>query len=114
MTVAQKQEIKTIIESQIKSITKELAYLETQLKPVDKDCSLDNVDHASRAQQQNVTFHRFEEYTKRYNRLTATLNRVSSDDYGICKECEEEISIERLKLLPESNYCIDCMNELGL
>jgi len=114
MTIIEKQELKSIIESQIETLAKELAQLKTQLKPVDKDCSLDNVYHAGRHQEQNIIFHRFEEYTKRYNRLIATLNRVEHEDYGVCKECEEDISIERLKLIPESEYCIACMNELGL
>jgi len=114
MTIAQRQELKSIIESQIDTLSKELAVLKTQLKPVEKDCSLDNVYHEGRHQEQNIIFHRFEEYTKRYNRLIATLSRVEHEDYGICKECEEDISIERLKLIPESEYCISCMNELGL
>jgi len=113
MTNIEKNELKKIIETQIATLTKELAYLKTQLKPVEKDCSLDNVYHAGRHQEQNITFHRFEEYTKRYNKLMATLNRVEREDYGVCKECEEDISIERLKLIPESEYCIDCMNELS-
>ena len=114
MTKTDKQTLKSIIESQIETLTKELAYLQTQLKPVEKDCSLDNVYHEGRRQEQNIIFHRFEEYTKRRNRLIATLNRIERADYGVCKECEEDISIERLKLVPESEYCIDCMNELGL
>lgn len=48
MTITEKQELKSIIESQIETLAKELAYLKTQLKPVDKDCSLDNVYHAGR------------------------------------------------------------------
>lgn len=114
MTTAQREELKSIIEAEIEKLAQELAYLKTQLKPVDKDCSLDNVYHAGRHQEQNIIFHRFEEYTKRYNRLIATLNRVENEDYGICKECEEEIALERLRLIPESEYCISCMNELGL
>lgn len=114
MTITEKQELKNIIESQMATLSKELAYLQTQLKPVDKECSLDNVYHAGRHQEQNIIFHRFQEYTKRYNKLMATLNKIKSEDYGVCKECEENISIERLKLIPESEYCIDCMNELGL
>lgn len=114
MTITEKEDLKNIIASQIKALEKELAYLKTQLKPVEKDCSLDNVYHAGRYQEQNITFHKFEEYTKRYNKLIATLNRVESKDYGICKECEEDIPIERLKLIPESEYCIDCINEFGL
>lgn len=113
MTVTEKKQLKIIIESQIATLAKELAQLKTQLKPVEKDCSLDNVYHEGRHQEQNIIFHRFQEYTKRYNRLIATLNKVEHEDYGVCKECEEDISLERLKLIPESEYCIKCMNELG-
>ena len=114
MTTIEKEQLKSIVQSQIETLTKELAYLKTQLKPVDRDCSLDNVYHEGRHQEQNIIFHRFEEYTKRYNRLIATLSKIEHEDYGVCKECEEDISIERLKLIPESEYCIDCMNALGL
>jgi len=114
MTDTEKQQLKNVIESQIETLEKELEYLKAHLKPVDKDCSLDNVYHAGRQQEQNIIFHRFEEYTKRYNRLIVTLNKVQREDYGVCKECEEDIPIERLKLMPESEYCIDCLNELGL
>jgi len=40
--------------------------------------------------------------------------KIDTPEYGVCKECEEEISLERLRLMPESVYCVECMNELGL
>jgi DnaK suppressor protein len=65
-------------------------------------------------QDQNVNIQRFEVAKIRLNRLKIAYLKVDSDEYGICKECEEDINIERLKLMPESEYCVACMNELGL
>ena len=65
-------------------------------------------------QDQNINIKRYEVAKKILNKLHATCLNVDSDEYGICRECEEDINIERLKLIPESKYCVACMNELGL
>ena len=36
------------------------------------------------------------------------LKRIENDTYGVCAECEEEISPKRLKALPWAKYCIRC------
>ena len=89
MTTTEKQQLNNIIQPQREIFREESAYLKTQLKPINKDYSLNNVHHVGRHQEQNIIFHRFKKY-------------------------EDDISIERLKLIPESEYCIDCMNDLGL
>jgi len=114
MNKEKKEELKKIIETEIAALTQEVKTLQTQLKPVEKDCSLDNVYHEGRKQEQNIIFHRFEEATKRLNRLIAALGDIEKESYGVCQECEEDIPFERLKLVPESKYCVACMNELGL
>ena len=37
---------------------------------------------------------------------------IENNEYGICKRCEENISIKRLKVRPVARYCIDCKTEL--
>jgi len=69
--------LQNIVESSIESLTDELQKLESSLKPIKKNCTLDG-------------------------------------EYGVCQECDEEISLERLKLLPESTHCVECLNRLGL
>ena len=114
MTQEEKQELKNIIENEIDLLTNEIAVIQAQLKPIKKDCSLDSIDHKMLKQDQNINIQRFEVAKKRLNRLKVAYLQIDNENYGICKECEEEINIERLKLVPESKYCIDCMNELGL
>ena len=46
-------------------------------------------------------------------RIGGALARIESDEYGMCAECREPISVERLKVLPYSEFCIGCAEKLG-
>jgi len=41
-------------------------------------------------------------------KLDTALRKLEEDTYGICEECGDEISEERLKILPFAIYCRDC------
>ena len=114
MTTTDKTQLKQHIQDEIETLEEEVERLSTQLKPVDKNCLPENVSHQDRQQQQNIIFHRFDEARKRLNRLRHTLTRIDTPDYGICEECEEPIPLARLRIAPESRYCIPCMQELGI
>src|SRR5437868_8595818 len=45
----------------------------------------------------------------------AALNRIEDGDYGICQECDEDISQRRLAALPWAALCIRCQeaNDCG-
>lgn len=40
--------------------------------------------------------------------IDEALLRMNKNSYGICLRCKKSIPVERLKLLPESAYCVDC------
>jgi len=40
--------------------------------------------------------------------ISDALDRIDHDTYGICMECEEEISIKRLDAVPWARYCVTC------
>ena len=114
MTIKEKQNLTKTIEKEMIALSTEIENIQQSLKPIKKDCSLDSIDHKMLKQDQNINIQRYEEAKKRLNRLKHAYLKVDTDEYGICKECEEEIPLARLKLLPESEYCVACMNELGL
>jgi DnaK suppressor protein len=45
--------------------------------------------------------------------IEAALDRLSSNDYGICLGCEEPIPAKRLKALPWARYCVGCQESIG-
>jgi len=45
---------------------------------------------------------------KKARSLKAALRKVEEGEYGICKECGEPISEERLAILPQTTVCVEC------
>ena len=43
--------------------------------------------------------------------IDAALSRIENEVYGICLECQEEISDERLEAVPHATLCRNCMNK---
>ena len=40
--------------------------------------------------------------------ISDALHRIDTDSYGICMECEEQISPKRLNAVPWARYCVTC------
>jgi DnaK suppressor protein len=114
MTGEEKAALKQMIEAEIIEIGEEIERIRTAIYPQGGEGISDKVAHISFKQEQSIHFQRYEEATKRLNRLKHAMLKVDTPEYGICKECEEEIALERLRLVPESVYCVACMNALGL
>ena len=49
---------------------------------------------------------------KRLERVEIALKKVMKDSYGKCESCAFDIKVERLQLMPEARYCIDCEKRL--
>jgi len=114
MTLEQKRELKEKIEQDIAKLQIEIKEIKAKVYPSKEQDRCDKSAHLTQKLDQSVHFKRLEEATKRLNRLNSAILKVDTKDYGICKECEEPIALERLKLVPESIYCIECINEFGL
>ena len=43
--------------------------------------------------------------------IDAALSRIENNAYGICLACRNEISDERLEIVPHATLCRNCMND---
>lgn len=50
--------------------------------------------------------------SKKLDHVQSALKKMIKDKYGLCESCERPIKLERLQLLPEAKYCIDCERRL--
>ena len=41
-------------------------------------------------------------------KIRKSLEAIESQEYGICEDCGEDISMERLKARPVTSFCIHC------
>jgi DnaK suppressor protein len=44
--------------------------------------------------------------------IDEALIRLEEGEYGVCEECEEEIPLGRLKVLPFARYCVKCKADI--
>jgi DnaK suppressor protein len=68
----------------------------------------DPSDRASLESDRNFTLRIRDRERKLIGKIREALDRIESGTYGICEECGEDISAERLKARPVTTLCIDC------
>jgi DnaK suppressor protein len=44
--------------------------------------------------------------------IDEALLRIEEGEYGICEECEEDIPVGRLKVVPFAHYCVKCKADI--
>jgi DnaK suppressor protein len=68
----------------------------------------DPTDRASLESERNFMLRIRDRENKLIKKVRKALNRVENGTFGICEECDDNISIKRLKARPVTTQCIDC------
>lgn len=68
----------------------------------------DPTDRASLESDRNFTLRIRDRERKLIKKIKDALERLEDGTFGICEQCGEDISEERLKARPVTTLCIDC------
>jgi DnaK suppressor protein len=68
----------------------------------------DPVDLAVRNYSKNVMLAVSENESRQLTLIDEAILRIEDDEYGVCQNCEKDISPKRLQAIPWARYCIDC------
>ncbi len=104
--------IKTKILSELEQINNEIEELQKLIDPISPECALGDLGRFELMNDQLVSEKSLKEAINKRERLQYALRKIDTPEYGICLECDEEISIERLLVIPESTRCIACASSL--
>ena len=74
----------------------------------DKDTFPDPTDRANLETDRNFLLRIRDRERKLILKIKEALARIDEGTFGICEECGEEISEERLKARPVTTLCIEC------
>ncbi len=72
----------------------------------------DPTDWASLETHRNYELRIRDRERKLINKIRMSLKKIEEGTFGICEECGEKISEERLKVRPFTSQCINCKTEL--
>ena len=74
----------------------------------DRDSFPDPTDRANLETDRNFLLRIRDRERKLIGKIKEALARIDDGTFGICEECGEDISEERLKARPMTTLCIDC------
>ncbi len=103
--------LKAKIVADLGALECEIASLKKQTKPIPPDNAIGRLTRMEAIQAKSVAEAVLNTAQIRQAKLESALGRIDSDDYGICIDCEEEIPLKRLELMPESLKCVHCADK---
>ena len=71
----------------------------------------DPVDRATVESEKSFMLRIRDRERKLIGKIKEALERIENGAYGICEECEEEISHKRLNARPVTTLCIECKTQ---
>ena len=112
--------VKKVIRDRLKEETKKIKTEKTEwekrrreaLRNSTKTIGKDPADQDSMPSQ-NLAFYKkqIEGCKKRLKKISLSYLRLAGGRYGICKGCDEDISMERLHAVPYADLCTKCKDK---
>ena len=72
------------------------------------ETSPDELDRIQYGQERDLAIDVFDRNSKLLREVRAALGRIDAGTFGICLDCEEDISKKRLAAVPWTGSCITC------
>jgi DnaK suppressor protein len=103
-----RQEIKEHLHKQIQELLLEIRNMEERAQTVSLDQPIGRLSRMDSLTNQGIMLSSLNKARIRLARLKMALKSIDDPEFGLCKNCGEEIALKRLKAMPESTLCIHC------
>ena len=98
-------EMRSILETEKSRLELLLSHGKVDTQPVNRVSRIDAI------QQQQMAIASQQQAAALLKRVELALNRIDSDAFGFCEDCDEPIAFQRLQAQPYASLCLDCQSE---
>jgi len=102
--------------SQLKSIRSELlGDVEKSNQHVKESAAeqmADISDHAARTYNRQLEGELGEQEWQKLKQVDVAIGKIAEGEYGVCAQCEDSIPEARLKVVPYTEFCTQCLSEM--
>ena len=107
-----RQKLQQLISDELVTLKQHIQELEVRCQPISPDNAIGRLSRMEAIGERGVQQTALIAATERLQALQTALLRIEEDeDYGLCSRCDEPIALARLMLMPESRYCVRCLQE---
>lgn len=103
------KEVNDKILSEIKKTEKLILEYKDLSKPVAPDCAIGRISRMDAINNKSINEAALRRSEKKIKELKRVLSNIKSESFGLCLRCKNPIPIQRILVMPESLYCVNCV-----
>lgn len=100
--------LSALLEARLVEVQEGLAMSTDNARPVDLNLSIGRLTRVDALQQQHMASAQKNRLQIQLAQIRQALARIASGAYGECVRCAEPIGYARLRVRPETPFCVDC------
>ncbi|MCP4109512.1 MAG: conjugal transfer protein TraR [Desulfobacteraceae bacterium] len=108
-----KAELKENIRKKMKAVKEDIASYKLLTKPVAPDNAIGRLTRMEAIRSKSINEAALNKAENTLSGLERALAKINNPDFGLCRECEEPIPPARLVILPETDLCVQCAEDMG-
>ena len=109
MNPAERKELRSHFQDLIVQLNSHLPSLQESSKPVAPDSSLGRLTRMGAIQDKEINANTLRQIRAQLVTLEQALDRIDNPEFGQCVECENAIPPGRLKAVPGTLHCVNCV-----
>ncbi len=108
-----KAKLKENIMEKIKTIKQDIASYKLLTKPISPDNAIGRLTRMEAINSKSINEAALKKAEDTLSELERALAKIDNPDFGLCRECEEPIPSARLMILPETDLCVQCAENMN-
>ena len=113
MQEQEKKKLAGQMRAKIETVKKDIVSYKERTQPVAPDDAIGRLTRMDAIGNKSINEAALREAQNTLAKLERALKMIDRPGFGLCRECEEPIPLARLMIMPESDMCVECAEELG-
>jgi DnaK suppressor protein len=113
MKDAERAKLASQIRENIETVKKDIVSYEELTQPVAPDVSIGRLTRMDAIGNKSINEAALREARNTLAKLERALKMIDQPGFGLCRECDEPIPVARLMIMPESDMCVKCAEEMA-
>ena len=105
------EQLKNMLLQNSKDLQERLEKTSDHIRHKDTEIDKDFAEQVVQRENDEVVESLYGQLQKELAQIKQALQRIEDGNYGICKTCGNEISMERLQIIPQTTLCKTCIHE---
>jgi DnaK suppressor protein len=108
MEIEKREKLINHISEKIESVKLDIQSYQKLTRPISPDNAIGRLTRMDAINSKGINEAALSNAKQTLSKMERALMMIDDPDFGLCRECEEQIPFARLMIMPESDLCVRC------